>query len=482
MRTFAALFVLQVFQSAIAGKSSFRFPYYYFDDFGGYYGRVSCPFQITGAPVSRNQRLFNLMTSETDCIAFKTMVRKSESVFKRFATKSHPNQIKALSALLFHSSSLACPHNGTSEYAGDLMNFFMESSHNYKNYFKTIVNPTHYLAIARDIMSVGVSAFEEAIQVILKNAMGPVEFAIWMRVVLLSARSYDNFGFILDGIKNAMKPRIGVHITPDLAELVGEVYLMAASSPNSIKKTRLLGKHAEEMMQLGFADLMISAAAYLEMTVDNGMNLAEVILGEHFQNRPRQSEMFPAFDSKDGPYLLHAPLFDDDINVDFLGPTRLSIRWKQHQGRNRKLDLTFNNGMLDVSDSTFLASLFILRQNSMDDWDIIDLYASSSSQQSPESSHHVTLAVAPNPPQYPFSSSTCSSQDQTLSNFTFSLSKSSESKLRRDDILVFLDAYPVDQSELMNLVMHKKSIRETALMLQASLYDLKLRHHVMLIA
>lgn len=481
-----AIFSAVALGGKVPGRPSLKLPYYYFDDFGGYYGRYSCPSQMTGAPLTRDQRLFNVMTSETDCQSFKNIVRQSESVFKRYAARSHANQIKAVGSLLYHSSPLACSHNETAGYAWALLEDLLDTPQNYRNYFRPIPNPAYYLTIAREILSEGVHAFEESIQVILKNEMKPPEFAIWMRTALLSARSYNNFGFILDGIKNALRAhQHGVDLTPEISELLGEVYNMATSSPNKSKKLRLLKSHAEEMLKLGYADLMIATSLYLETTIDKGIELAEIILGDNFSKRPSLSVMFPEFQQRQGLYLLHTPLFDDAVNIMTLSPASLSIQWKQQQGRTRRLDIKLVQQSLMV-ESSYLASVLVFRLNEREEWNIIDLGATSVSSSEVEPSKPAQPSTPSTTPIYPFSSDPPNSDWNGLeisfnSFFSSQFQKSSQKQLQADDIIVFLDAYPVDQSELRELVMHKKSIRETALLLQSALCELKLVHHVMVV-
>ena len=54
-------------------------------------------------------------------------------------------------------------------------------------------------------------------------------------------------------------------------------------------------------------------------------------------------------------------------------------------------------------------------------------------------------------------------------------------ELDADDILVFVDDSHVMADDIKALLIHRQSLKETALLLQAALHDLHVMHHVMLL-
>ena len=419
-------------------------PYYVFDDYGGYFGRFACPSTISTVQLAKEQRAFVDATLEVDCSRFVQRVLKNPKAFMKSSMQSHANQIRALSSLTLHSS--VCEDPVSRQALRVVLEGFIDDPVRLDGYFDAN-NPTHHVNGMCDYLSKS-NPYEQTIEILVSNDMKPLEYAIWARILLLLSIKQDDYEQVLGGIKDALKLRNGVNPTPDFVALLAKVY---HTSRRDSEKLSLLSEHASELKELNYYDLLIAVSSYLEMTFDEGISVAEVLLGAAFDQRPTISSLFPSFTPRQVPYLLHAPLVDGDVEVVKIEPKYIHVEWTRHNSR-RNFEVRLEGHTVYMQSSNPV-SLFILRHMT-GKWQVRDVPSGS-----------------------------CESLELTDTTSTWSLKVDCRTvkDLEIDDILVFVDAVKIQPDVIKNTIAYRSSLKETVLLLQSSLEELQAVHHVMML-
>ena len=433
-----------------SGKKSESAPYAFFDDFGAFYKRFAGPSHLSNVHISPEQEKFEDIVADMNCKSFALKILNNQVLFVEKSLSSHANQIRALTSLLFHSAR--CPNREAKEGLMAVLDGLLSDSPRFQGYFQT--GDGGYIPYIVELLKVlaGENAYSEMLNGLVQTDLKALEYMVHARLLLMLALEEEDYGLALDGLKDILSQRPGVNPTPDLAHFVSLLYYSAFDGKSGgTDKRQLLTLHIHDLQINGFHDLLAIVASNLENSMD-ALEIAQLILGDAFELRLSPIALFPPFSLPVSPLLLHSPITDDPqagMFIHEIDPKSVTLEWRSAGGQRRSME-AFLQDYTFTQMSSHQTSIFLIREH--------------------RGRWHVRFIPA-GACQQPFGPD---SLVQKMHCRTIV-------ELDADDILVFVDDSHVMADDIKALLIHRQSLKETALLLQAALHDLHVMHHVMLL-
>jgi hypothetical protein len=286
-------------------------PYFDFATFGVFYGRFAAPAAVSNVPLGRNDFWLQTVTLVRDYYTFQTQLYQFPNRLIDQSRTSFANKIRTTSAFLLHAYSALS--------RSDMTQFrTVEKSLNmYLDFYKDDVPfglhlSNVYVQGCLDFIFSGHANIHDEIVALLRmdqSVYGPAELALWLRLYALigprEGRLREFFTGFLGMLEIISQNRqTSLNVTPDLVQLVTDIIV---EHQDDLASLRIF---LDDLEYRGYHDLVALLYWNVEVSVEGGSRLNRLIHGQQYRP-PARTEMFIPHRPPIGGrlYLQHMPAF-----------------------------------------------------------------------------------------------------------------------------------------------------------------------------